>query len=328
MVAPRGYDEAMTADAAAPPLPPALEGEVREFSDDDGARIAYYASAASRATDAGNGSAPVPLLLIHSINAAGSAYEVKPLFDHYRGQRPVYAIDMPGFGCSDRSDRPYSPRLMTDAVIAFASEVSARHGGVAVDALAVSLSCEYLARAAVERPGAFRSVGLVSPTGLDRVQPRLGAPGSDRGLGWLYAALGRAPWSASVYRGLTRPGVIRYFLVKTWGSKHIDEGLLAYDVLTTRQPGARYAPLRFVSAFLFSADIGRLYDALALPVWVAHGTRGNFINYRGLARYAGNPRWAIEVMPTGALPYFEDPAGFVARYERFLESVPAAAPAA
>jgi pimeloyl-ACP methyl ester carboxylesterase len=52
--------------------------------------------------------AQLPLLLIHSVNAAASAYEVRPLFDHYRGRRPVYALDLPGFGQSDRSDRLYS----------------------------------------------------------------------------------------------------------------------------------------------------------------------------------------------------------------------------
>lgn len=58
-----------------------------------------------------------PLLLIHSVNAAASAFEVKPLFDYYRSRRPVYAIDLPGFGLSDRSDRCYSVRTMTDAVL-------------------------------------------------------------------------------------------------------------------------------------------------------------------------------------------------------------------
>lgn len=326
MGAPGGYDEAMTRDAAASPLPRALDGEQREFTGRDGARIGYYTAQPHAAPVAEGRGATVPLLLIHSINAAASAYEVKPLFDHYRGLRPVYAVDLPGYGFSDRSDRPYSPRVMTDAVIAFAAEVSARHDGTAVDAIAVSLSCEYLARAAAEQPQAFRSVGLVSPTGLDRVLPRLGPPGSDRGREWLYGALGRAPWSQAVFRGLTRPGVIRFFLAKTWGSKAIDEGLLAYDVLTTRQPGARFAPLRFVSGFLFSADIGRIYDTLAIPVWVVHGTRGDFTDYRGLARYASNPRWTIDVMTAGALPYFEDLSDFVARCERFLGALPAAVP--
>ena len=61
-----------------------------------------------------------PLLLLHSINAAASAYEMKPLFEHYSRERPVYALDFPGYGLSDRSARDYTPRLMTDAIHALA----------------------------------------------------------------------------------------------------------------------------------------------------------------------------------------------------------------
>ena len=43
-----------------------------------------------------------PLLFIHSINAAPSAIELKPLFQHFRASRPVFAPDLPGFGRSTR----------------------------------------------------------------------------------------------------------------------------------------------------------------------------------------------------------------------------------
>ncbi len=201
---------------------------------------------------------------------------------------------------------------MTDAVHAMALAIAARHGDVPIDVVGVSLGCEFVARAAAERPAAFRSIVLVSATGLDRSAPLEGPPGSTRGKGWLLAALGRAPWSGAVFRGLTRPGVIRWFLEKTWGSKDIDEGLLAYDVATTRQPGASRAPFFFVSGYLFSADIGRVYRALRAPVLLVHGTRGDFTDYRYapvLAREAG---WTVRAMPAGALPYFEDLAGFAA----------------
>ena len=42
-----------------------------------------------------------PLVLVHSVNAAASAYEMGPLFAYYRGKRPVYALDLPGFGFSE-----------------------------------------------------------------------------------------------------------------------------------------------------------------------------------------------------------------------------------
>jgi pimeloyl-ACP methyl ester carboxylesterase len=262
------------------------------------------------------------MLLLHTVNAAGSAFEVRPLFEHYRSSRPTYAFDLPGFGLSDRSVREYSPRLMTDAVHLVTREIRRRHGGQPVDALAVSLSCEYLARAACEEPAAFRSVALVSPSGFASDEPRTGPPGSTRFVPAVYRALTFPLWDDAIYGLLTRPRVIRYFLERTWGAKGIDERLLAYDVLTTRQDGAKRAPFYFLSANLFSNDVNAVYEALEVPVWLSHGVRGDFHRYRGLARMRSRPGWRFSVFDTGALPYFEVPEEFHASYDTFLEDAP------
>ena len=43
---------------------------------------------------------------------------------------------------------------------------------------------------------------------------------------WLHAALAGGPWAEALFRGLTHPAVIRYFLRRTWGRDEIDEGRL------------------------------------------------------------------------------------------------------
>ena len=295
-------------------LPAAVSGERFEFATPAGQLSVYVA-----------GQGP-PLLLIHSINASGSAAEVKPLHEHYRATHTVFSVDLPGFGFSERSDRSYSPRLMTDAVHAVTGQIRERCGSVAIDALALSLSCEYLARAAAEAPNLYRSVALVSPTGFRGLRPWRGAPGSTRGQNWLYQAL-RGPsgrWGGSLFRALTKPGVVRYFLVRTWGSKAIDEPLWAYDVLTTKAPGAEYAPLHFLSAKLFSADIHTVYERLKMPVWMSHGVRGDFTDYRGKVIVERRPNWHFSIFPTGALPYFEVPEEFCKVFDQFLAGMPIA----
>lgn len=287
-------------------LPAALEGERFEF-DSNAGRLSCYR----------DGSGPA-LLLIHSINAAASAAEMRPLYDHYRATRTVFALDLPGFGFSERSDRVYSPRLMTDALLALVRLIRERCGDVPIDACALSLSCEFLVRAAVETPTVFRTLALVSPTGFSGTRSRRAAPGTTYALPWLYRILRGPGWGRSLYDVLTRPAVIRYFLRRTWGSKSIDERLWQYDVLAARQPGAEHAPLYFLSAGLFSADIHTLYDQLSLPVWLSHGVRGDFTDYRGTSMLSHRPNWRIKVFPTGALPHFEVPDQFVAEYERFL----------
>ena len=304
-----------TAAASAPTVPPALTGDDHELASTAGRLRVYQSAPASSATAR-------PLLLVHSVNAAGSAREVRPLFDHYRQQRPVIAFDLPGFGLSERGDRPYSPRLMTDAVLAPSFR---RCGGCTDRCRSMRSGCRWAASSSRarrwSRPRRFRSVALVSPTGFSGTTRRLGPPGSTRKVPGLHAVLSAPLWGAGLFRALTRPGVIRFFLEKTWGSKAIDEDLWRYDVLITRQPGAHHAPLHFLGGGLFSGDVNALYDALAMPVWMSHGTRGDFVDYRGKAAYTAKPNWRFDVFEAGALPYFEMPAEFIRRYDAFLATL-------
>lgn len=290
--------------SAAPP--PAVSGE-RFTTRGDAGSVACYV--------AGSGA---PLLLVHSVNAAASAAEVRPLHEHYRASRTVYSIDLPGFGASERSDRVYSPRLMTDALLQLLDAIGARGHAGPVDALAVSTGCEFLARAASEFPQRFGHLALVSPTGLRGEVPRRGPAGATRALPGLYRALRGPGWGGALYRGLTRPAVIRYFLGRTWGSKAIDEQLWAYDVMTARLPGSEYAPLYFLSGGLFSADILSVYESLKQPVWLSHGVRGDFTDYRGRRWLEGRGNWRFSTYPTGALPFFELPERFIHDHDDFI----------
>lgn len=292
-----------------PNLPAAVSGERFEFSSSAGRLSAYFAGAGP------------PLLLIHSVNAAASAAEVRPLYERYRATRAVFALDLPGYGFSERSDRPYTPRLMTDAVLAMVEQIRSRCGEAPVDAIALSLSCEFLARAAVQARGLFRSLALVSPTGFSGGRSRRGPAESTYAMPLFYKALRGPGWGGALFRALTRPGVIRYFLERTWGARTIDEELWRYDVITTRHPGAEHAPLCFLSGSLFSADIHAVYEALALPVWMSHGVRGDFTDYRGRALVAERPSWRFTVFQTGALPHFEQLDAFVAAYDGFFDSL-------
>jgi pimeloyl-ACP methyl ester carboxylesterase len=294
-----------------PDLPPAVSGERRDLQT-PGRRLSYYVDGPAATSDAR------PLLLVHSINAAGSAYEIKPLYEHYRRLRPVYALELPGFGFSDRRDEAYTPRLMTDAIHAMMGEIGRHHAGVPVDALALSLSSEFLARAAVETSPAFHSLALISPTGFSQKGPRYDPSGSTRGRPGLLRFLKFPLWNRAIYRLLTTRLSIRYFLRRTWGSPNIDEDLATYDFATARQPGARHAPYYFVSGFLFSGDIGAVYDCLEQPAWLVHGVRGDFVDYTHAATVDERPNWARQVFQTGALPHFERPDDLIAAYDAFM----------
>jgi pimeloyl-ACP methyl ester carboxylesterase len=299
-------------------LPAPVSGQRHEIGSPIG-RLTYYAATPEA------GSKLPPLLLIHSINAAGSAYEIKPLYEYYRQSRTVYALELPGFGHSERRKREYSVRMMTDAILIMVGEIQNVHGRGPIDALAVSLSSEFLARAVSETPLKFRSVALVSPTGFRSRDAATQWRNGTRGMPWLHALFEFPPWSKALFQLLTSRASIRYFLRKTWGSPDIDQGLAEYDYLTTHQPGAQHAPYYFVSGFLFSQDIIRIYHSLTLPVWMSHGVRGDFVDYSSKTQVADRANWTIQVFPTGAMPHFEAKDAFVQAYDAFLAGGSAAA---
>ena len=301
-------------NASSPPSPvlPLSLSALRRDIDSPAGRISLYSAGPQDPTRG-----LPPLLLVHSINAAASAAELAPLFAHYRQQRPVYALELPGFGFSDRSARPYTPRLMTDALHAVLDLIQSENGGEASDVLAVSLSSEFAARAKCEAPQTIRRLALVSPTGFRGRKLRYGPDGGTLGLPWLYRLLTMDLWRQGIFDTLTRPGVIRYFLKRTWGAENIDETFWRYCLLTSRQPGAANAAFYFVSAFLFSRDINRLFESLDGPVWVSMATRGDFTDYRGRHTVKNRKNWQFHAVEGGALPYFEDLTAFTKKLDPF-----------
>lgn len=290
-------------------LPPALSGQRIPFNG-----LSCYA--------AGHGA---PLLLVHSVNAAASAAEMRPLYEHHRQRRTVFALDLPGFGFSDRSDRDYTPRLMTDALHRAVRLIRRICGAQPVDAIALSLGCEFLARAAYEAPAHFRRLGFISPTGLDDHHVRREPEGRTREIRGLHALLRQRLWAQALYNRLTRPRTIRHDLERSFGGPHIDDAMAAYAVVTARQPGARHAPLHFLAGKLFSDDIHRIYDGLDQPVWLSHGDRGDFSDFRALPLVPATRRWKRTVFRTGALPHVEAPREFCALSDNFLRGPQAAA---
>lgn len=254
-----------------------------------------------------------PLLLLHSINAAASAFEVKPFFESMGLQMPLYAPDLPGFGRSDRADIAYSPefyaRVIIDLVVAL--DVGP------VDVVALSTTAEFAARAVRESPALFNSLTLVSPTGFSR---RKAGPSS---VGPRVHRFLRLPiLGAGLFRTLrTRPS-IRFFLDKAFKDGAPND-MVDYAYACAAQPGASHAPFYFVSGQLFAPDaVGDLYEPLQLPVLVLYDKDPNisFTHLDELAR--GHSNWQLARIPeTLGLPQFEEPQLTEEALQGFLQNL-------
>jgi pimeloyl-ACP methyl ester carboxylesterase len=237
-----------------------------------------------------------PVVLLHSIQAAASSYETKPLFEQYRGRRPVYAPDLPGFGFSSRADRGYSPEFYAKVICEWIERTVYR--GEPVDVVALSLSGEFAARAALMCPGLFRSLALFAPTGFDKDSVSENRRTVERVRKTISVPL----WSQAFFDALVTKPSIRLYLRKAFAGP-VDEGLAEYCYDTSHQPGARYAPLYFISGSLFSPGVvDEIYARLRIPTLAINGDGED----RMPQFIQDHPNWSARRIPnTAGMPHFE-----------------------
>jgi len=277
------------------PLFPALDAELSSLSSESAGALNVYVDRSVHGR---------PLLLIHSVNAAASAYEMQPLFEHYRVQRPVYALDLPGYGFSERTDLARTPEAYAGAIV----DVIAQLIGEPADVIALSLGGEFAARAALQRPDLFHSLTLISPSGFN-------ASGTDRATQQAveqdrtesaYRALANPLWGRALFDLIATRRSIEFFLKQSFVGP-VPQALIDYAYATAHQPGAHYTPLRFISGLLFTRNARQeLYERLTLPVLVVYD-RDAFVNFDALPDVvAAHANWqTARLEPTLGLPQFE-----------------------
>ncbi|NEX22607.1 alpha/beta fold hydrolase [Thiorhodococcus mannitoliphagus] len=295
---------ASTATARSASLPGAIDASRHDLETQQGGRIHYYADTAV---------AGRPIVLIHSINAAPSAHEMKPLFEHFRTKRPVYALDLPGFGHSDRSKRRYSPALYAATIAEFLETVVK----MPADLVAYSLGCEFSALATQAKPELVTSLALLSPTGFSRRGLPTGAA-AERA----YKFLSVPVINDGLYGLLTTRPSIKFFYNQAFVGKPPAE-LIDYAHATTHQPGAKNAPLYFLSGQLFTPHAGdTVYGKVSQPVLVLYDKDPN-IDFHELPDFLSrHANWRAErITPTLGMPQWEKPAETATAIERFWDSL-------
>lgn len=292
-----------------PAPPPALDAETGAFELMEG-RSTYYRRD-------GEGT---PVVLLHSLNAAASSFEMKPLFDHFAAttRRPVYALDWLGFGLSGRPAVRYRPSIYERQLRRFLSE----HVREPADVVALSLGCEYAALVAHTLPYLVRRLVLIAPSGLS-AEPE--GAGLQRGLVSLAGATGL--FELFFYR-LTQPETLRRFYKEHVfrDARSVPDALVRHAAETTRVAGAHHAPRYFVEGALFTRDAARhAYARLRVPALVAYpaATDGLVQDFARLPEILSrNPEHLrAEALPGGLLPQWEAPGRLFELLDGFLEGV-------
>ena len=294
-----------------PPLFRSLRSTPHELSW-SGFRVVYY-TAGPEETE--------PVVLVHGVHAAASAWEMRELFDRLAaaGLR-VIAYDLLGFGASDRPDVDYDADLYQDLLRSVLTEIA---GGPA-HVVASSLSGAHALQLAGAEPERFRSLALINPTGL------LTQAESQRTKGrWLQGAL-RSPWLGKALFNLlvSRPSLRYYYagkLYRTEGGSEEErqaEEIVEQGYRAAHQAGARFAP----AAFLGDALAANAYMALrtlevpALAVWSQSGLQETERERDAFAGVAPGVR-QVWIEECGALPHEERPDEVIGELEGWWKSL-------
>ncbi|HEX8557479.1 MAG TPA: alpha/beta fold hydrolase [Pyrinomonadaceae bacterium] len=237
---------------------------------------------------AGREDAPA-VLFVHGVAAGARAFMWRRNFLPLARDFRVYALDLLGFGYSDKpANAPYSADLYVELISDFLDEVVGRRACV----VAHTLSAAFAVRAADERPGSVGSLVLVSPAAAERPGARPGMTGAA-----FYGLLHSPVLGASFYNAMTSERGIRDFARNQlfYEKRFATPRLVAHYYAVSHLPGAQYAATAFFSGYL-NADVREPFARLRQPVTLAWGKQDSANPVEQAGHLLGlNPRARLEV---------------------------------
>jgi len=274
----------------------ALGGEARFFRWKHG-RVFYKTSGVDN-------SGP-PLVFIHGVGAGASSFMWRKNFDDLAKDFRVYAVDLLGFGFSDKpAAASYSADLYVELIADFIREVS----GFPVNVIASSLGAAYAIRVADEHPELINSMVLNGPAGSDALNRRPGMAGAA-----FYGLLQSPVLGTSFYNVMASERSIRDYARDNLFYDHhrVTDRLVANLYATSHQAGAQHAIAAFLAGYL-NTDTQSPFSRLTQPVVLVWGKQDATTPLdKAFALQELNPQASLEVFDyCRMMPEQEQPEKF------------------
>ena len=206
----------------------------------------------------------VPILFVHGIGAGASSFMWRKNFDPLSQNFRVYALDLLGFGFSDKpAAAPYSADLYVELISDFIREVVGGRANV----IASSLSASYVVRVADEHPELVNALVLNAPAGYDSYTSRPGMAGAA-----FYGLLQSPVLGTSFYNVMASERSIRDYARRTlfYDYRRVTDRLVSNLYATSHQAGAQHAIAAFLSGYL-NADMRSAFSRLSQRVILVWG---------------------------------------------------------
>ncbi|HLX58470.1 MAG TPA: alpha/beta fold hydrolase [Ktedonobacteraceae bacterium] len=233
-----------------------LKGEERRYPWKDG--DIFYLVKGSREAK--------PLLLIHGFGPGASSYEWRKNVNALAEQFRVYALDLLGYGLSDRPAIDYTTETYADLISDFLREVIGKPTVV----VARGESCAYVISDAYRRPQLFERLVLVAPS-PNMLQETVPGP-----LNSALKVLLRAPIVGQfAYNLLTsRQAIQNYYDTQGYHNPGlITDELVEYLFSSAHQSNARYPAASALTGNL-TTDVLEPLARLQMPIVTVWGREG------------------------------------------------------
>lgn len=245
-----------------------------------------------------------PLVFIHGVGAGSSSFMWRKNFDDLANDFPVYALDLLGFGLSDKpSNASYSADLYVDLISDFIREVT----GYPANVIASSLGAAYAIRVADEHPELVNVMILNGPSGSDTAR-RPGMAGAA-----FYGLLQSPVLGTSFYNVMASERSIRDFARENlfYDHRRVTDRLVTNLYATSHQPGAQHAIAAFLSGYL-NTDARSPFSRLTQPAVLVWGKQDLTTPLQqGLQLQELNPASRLEIFDyCRMMPEQENPERF------------------
>jgi pimeloyl-ACP methyl ester carboxylesterase len=254
---------------------------------------------------AGTETPGVPLIFIHGVGAGASSFMWRKNFDELSKDFRVFALDLLGFGFSDKpASAPYSADLYVELITDFIREVS----GYPANIVASSLGAAYAIRVADEHPELINSMVLNGPAGSDALNRRPGMAGAA-----FYGLLQSPVLGTSFYNVMASERSIRDYARDNLFYDHhrVTDRLVANLYATSHQAGAQHAIAAFLAGYL-NTDTQSPFSRLTQPIVLVWGKQDNTTPLeKAFALKALNSRATLEIFDyCRMMPEQEQPEKF------------------
>ena len=185
-----------------------------------------------------------PIVFVHGIGAGVSSFMWRKNFDELSHDFRVYALDLLGFGFSDKpATAQYSANLYVELMSDFIREVADGPANV----IASSLTASYVVCVAEEHPELVNAMILNTPAGYDTLNARPGMAGAA-----FYGLLQSPVLGTSFYNVMASERSIRDYARRTlfYDYRRVTNRLVSNLYATSHQAGAQHAIAAFLSGYL------------------------------------------------------------------------------